>query len=230
MEENMNTGHLQNNQISVSGHLQERNGYFHMALSWTDKNGKRGRKSVSTGLPVKGNKKRADEMLRAARKEQKELLTNMPEAGELLFADFMEQWLDVIKPDIKLTTFGGYQMNVQKAIAPYFRERGILLRELTADDINDFYDEQLERIKATSVHKYHANISKALKYAVKKGMIPYSIMNKVDRPKPDRFVGKFLKQSEAVELFEAVKGHRLELGVMLGALYGLRRSEIVGLR
>ena len=33
-----------------------------------------------------------------------------------------------------------------------------------------------------------------------------------------------------VKLFEAVKGHRLELGVIIGAFYGLRRSEIVGLR
>ena len=121
-------------------------------------------------------------------------------------------------------------MNVKSVIAPYFRERKTLLRKLTANDINDFYAEQLERVKATSVHKYHANIGKALKYAVKKGMIPYTVMDKVDRPKPERFVGKFLKQSEVIGLFEAVKGHKLELGVILGAFYGLRRAEIVGLR
>jgi integrase len=121
-------------------------------------------------------------------------------------------------------------MNVQKAIAPYFRKKGILLAELTADDINDFYAHELKRIKATSVHKLHANISKALKYAVEKDYIPYSIMGKVKRPKAERYVGKFLKQSETVDLFEAVKGHRLELGVIFGAFYGLRRSEIIGLR
>jgi integrase len=55
-------------------------------------------------------------------------------------------------------------------------------------------------------------------------------MGKVKRPKAERFAGKFLKQSEAVELFEAVKEHKLELGVIFGAFYGLRRSEIVGLR
>ena len=226
----MRTDHLQNKPIKVTGHLEDRRGYFHIALNWVDNNGERGRKSVSTGLPVKGNKKRAEEILRQVRREQQELLSSMPEVADLLFADFMEQWLDVIKPEIKLTTYGGYCMNVRTAIAPYFRERGTLLRALTADDINDFYEEQLTRIKATSVHKYHANISKALKHAVKKGMIPYSIMDKVDRPKPERFVGKFLKQSEVVELFDAVKDHKLELGVILGAFYGLRRAEIIGLR
>ena len=200
----MQTGHLHGKQIKVSGHLEEKRGIFQIILSWTDKNGARGRQSISTGLPIKGNKKRAEELLAQTRKEKKELLTNMPDLDSLLFADFMEQWLDVIKKDVKLTTFGGYQLNVKRAIAPYFRELGTLLVELTAEDINEFYDVQLERVKATSVHKYHANISKALKYAVKKGLIPYSIMDKVDRPKPERFVGKFLKQSEAVELFDAV--------------------------
>jgi integrase len=55
-------------------------------------------------------------------------------------------------------------------------------------------------------------------------------MDKVKRPKAERFVGKFLKQGEVISLFETVKGHRLELGVILGAFYGLRRSEVVGLR
>jgi site-specific recombinase XerD len=91
--------------------------------------------------------------------------------------------------------------------------------------VNDFYDEQLERVKAMTVTKYHANISKALKYAVKKNYIPHTFMEKVNRPSTKRFVGKFLKQSEVVELFEAVKGNKLELGVILGAFYSLRRSE-----
>jgi integrase len=237
------TDHLQNNEliIKVAGHLEEKRGIYQMALSWADCNGKRNRKSVSTGLPVKGNKKRAETMLQKTRQEYEEMLMqaqqekekqpeNQDEDPKILFADFMEQWLDVIRPDIKLTTYGGYCMNVKTVIAPYFREKGIYLQDLTASDINDFYAEQLKRVKATSVHKYHANISKALKYAVEKDFIPYSIMDKVKRPKKERFVGKFLKQSEVVALFEAVKGHKLELGVILGAFYGLRRGEIVGLK
>ena len=119
-----------------------------------------------------------------------------PRMNDLLFADFMEQWLEVIRHDIKLTTFGGYQCNVKRAIVPYFKKKGILLRELTADDINEFYTEKLKHLKATSIHKYHANISRAIKYAVEKDYIPDSIMNKVKRPKAkQQHVGKFLKQS-----------------------------------
>ena len=223
-----------NKKIKISGHLEEVRGIFHIKLTWTDETGNRGRKSISTGLTVKGNRKRAEDMLYEVKKEQEALLKGMPRLDNLLFADFMEKWLVAIRNDtknpIKLTTFGGYQMNVQKTIAPYFRKKRILLIELTADDINEFYDEQLERVTGMTVTKYHANISKALKYAVKRNYIPHSPMDRVNRPSTKRFVGKYLKQSEAVKLFEAVKGHKIELGVILGAFYGLRRSEIIGLR
>ncbi|MDR1321963.1 MAG: site-specific integrase [Gracilibacteraceae bacterium] len=237
----MNTTHLQEHQkIKVAGHLEEKRGIFQMALSWKLPDGTRDRKSLSTGLSVKGNKKRAEGMLRdkcaelenVLMVELREKLAVAPgDMGNMLFADFMEhRWLPVIKTEIKLTTYGGYWLNVKSVIAPWFRERGILLKNLTADNINDFYVEKLQGIKATSVHKYHANMHKALKWALQKGWIEHSVMAKVKRPKAERFVGKFLKQSEAVELFEAVKGHRLELGVILGAFYGLRRGEVVGLK
>jgi len=225
--------HSQKERIVVSGHLAEVRGVFHMKLSWTDYNGKRRRKSVSTELPIKGNKKRAEEMLYEVRKAQEaEVISNESKSNPdyMLFADLMEEWLESVRSEVKLTTFGGYQLNVQKAIVPYFRKKGIRLQDLTADDINKFYAHQLQRVKAMTIHKFHANISKALKYAEEKDYITHTIMGKVKRPKAERFTGKFLKQSEIVALFEAVKGHKLELGVILGAFYGLRRSEIVGLR
>lgn len=40
-----------------------------MILSWKDTNGKRRTKSISTGLPIKGNKKRAKALLRQTQKE-----------------------------------------------------------------------------------------------------------------------------------------------------------------
>ena len=55
--------------INVAGHLREQNGTYQMVLSWKDANGKRRTKSISTGLPVKGNKKRAESLLRQTQKE-----------------------------------------------------------------------------------------------------------------------------------------------------------------
>ncbi len=61
-------------QIKVSGHLEDKRGVYQMALSWKA-NGKRERKSISTGLPIKGNKKKAELMLRETRLTLQESLS-----------------------------------------------------------------------------------------------------------------------------------------------------------
>ena len=223
------SGHLQS-KIKVAGHLRDKRDVYQMELSWRGHDGKRNRCSKSTGLKVKGNKKRAEAMLSGYIAEMETELNGSGIISGLLFADFMEEWVSSMKPPkVKLTTYGGYQNNV-KQICNYFRPKGILLSELTADHINDFYDEALERITAMTVLKYHANINSALKYAVKKKKVPFSVMGNVERPSPEEYVAKPLKESEVVALFEAVRGHKLELAVILGAFYGMRRSEVVGLR
>ena len=231
--------HLQNKDFRVSGHLEDKRGIYQIILSWKTSDGTRGRQSVSTGLPIKGNKKRAEDMLQEAKKKKKAELESeigkSPDINSLLFADYLEQWVEAVKDDIALTTYGGYSMNIKSVIGPYFREKEILLCELTPDHLNEFYREQKKRVKMQTVQHYHANISNALNYAVENNILEYSIMStgKVKRPvvpKAQRFVGQFLKQSEAIEVFDKVRGHKLELGVILAAYYGLRRSEVVGLR
>lgn len=212
----------------VAGHLHEKNGYYYIILNLTDANGKRKPKWISTKLPVKGNKKRAEQMLMEERKRYSQPTKSKDD--DILFADFMEQWLDVIKGSITTVTYSSYSNMVKVIIAPYFREKNITLKGLQAKDIQDFYQEQLNRVKASTVIHYHANIHKALKYAVKLELISNNPADRVERPKQEKFQGSFYSSEELNDLFDAVAGTRLELAVLLGAFYGLRRSEIVGLR
>lgn len=99
-----------------------------------------------------------------------------------------------------------------------------------ATDIQAFYMEQLKRVKANSVIHYHANIHKALKYAVKIDLLDSNPADKVERPKKNPFMGSFYDSDEVEKLFEAAKGTLLEIPVFLGAFYGLRRSEVLGLK
>ena len=210
----------------VAGHLHEKNGYYYIILNLTDSVGKRKPKWISTGLTIKGNKKRAEQMLM----EERRKYANAKTGDDVLFADFMEQWLEIVKSTVSIPTYSSYVNAVKSIIAPYFRKKKILLRDLQAHDIQMFYQEQLQRVKASSVIHYHANIHKALKYAVKNDMIPSNPADKVERPKQDKFYGNFYDRDELNKLFEAVAGTKLELPVLLGAFYGLRRSEIVGLK
>ena len=52
----------------------------------------------------------------------------------------------------------------------------------------------------------------------------------LERPKKDRYVGSFYDAEEVNALFEAAKGTKLELPILFGAFYGLRRSEAIGLK
>ena len=213
----------------VAGHLREKSGYYYAVLNYTDALGKRKTKWIKTGLTVKGNKKKAEAILMEARRnfnpEEPKIMN-----GDIMFADFMEQWLDIIKSSVAVPTFASYSTSVKRIIAPYFREKEITLKNLTAKDIQEFYLKELERVSASSVIHYHANIHKALKYAVKIDLIDVNPADKVERPKKDRFVGSFYDADEVNALFAASKGSKLELPILFGAFYGLRRSEAIGLK
>lgn len=213
----------------VAGHLQEKNDHYYMVLSYLNERGKRTSKWVSTGLPVKGNKKKAESMLMELRKSFEPPKVLDP-SEDILFSDFMLHWLEIVKPTIAITTYSSYSTMVKGTIVPYFEKKGIMLKDLKATDIQTFYMDQLKRVKANSVIHYHANIHKALKYAVKNDMIEANPADKIERPKKDRFVGSFYDSKEVEALFEAAKGTKLEIPIFLGAFYGLRRSEAIGLK
>lgn len=216
----------------VAGHLQEKNDFYYIVLSYKDADGKRKTKWEATGLSVKRNKKKAEALLLERRRNF--MVPTAPAEirldDDILFSDFMLKWLEVTKSSIQITTYASYQGMVERIIVPYFRKRGIKLVDLKATDLQDFYTKQLERVKANSVIHYHANIHKALKYAVKIDLIPTNPADKVERPKKNEFKGSYYSADEIHALTEIAEGTKLEIPVLLASFYGLRRSEVLGLK
>ena len=242
----------------LSGHLQEKNGIYYAVLNCKHLDGRRRPKWVSTGLAVKkGNKRAADKKLNEF-KATYSIYGESPEELEvseatstvfvdpvniividedMLFADYMEQWLSDMEVNVDPLTYSGYSDVVTRNIVPYFREKGITLQGLTGKDLKDYY--KYERLgseaegrkpkKGTTVTRYHANIHKALEDAVEDGLLDANVAHK-KRPKSDKFVGDFYLADEATELLEVAVGTKLEIAVLFGLFYGLRRSEIVGLK
>ena len=213
----------------VAGHLREKGGHYYAVLNYTDYQGKRKSKWIATGLTIKGNKKRAEAILMDARRNFQE---EAPERMEpkTLFADFLEQWLEVIRDSIAVPTYASYSNLANGVIIPYFRKRGTTLEELAAKDIQQFYLEQRKRVSGCTVIHYHAIIHKALKYAVKLDLIATNPADRVERPKKERYVASFYDADEVNALFQAARGTNLEIPILLGAFYGLRRSEVIGLK
>lgn len=150
--------------------------------------------------------------------------------GLILFSDYMKIWLDKVKPDVRPTTYTGYHYNVYNVIGPYFQKRRIYLQDITPDDIETFYQDQMQTKNPNTVIRYHANIRKALQYAFKKGFILTNPADRVERPKKGTYVHSFYNKEEVELLLKKVKGTALEFPVTMAAYYGLRREEVVGLK
>lgn len=261
---------------NVTGHLREKKGLFYAVVNYYTDDGERKQKWFSTKLPIRGNKKKAEAILRQILNDfeipksnydvikdclnqkievndngdvsvtyvQNILPTELVESMSLedfpkeqvqfmLFSDYLKKYVPLTlkrKKRIEATTYSSYVGNINNPIAPYFKEKGITLGELKAKDIQTFYDIQLERVTPNTVIHYHAIIRLSLCYARKMGYIRENPIEEVDKPEKNQFVGKFYNSEELSEVIKITRGTRLELPVIFGGFYGLRRSEIVGLR
>ena len=122
----------------VSGHVTTKNGKLYIILNYIDNDKKRQQKWIKTGLSVRGNKRKAEEMLELYREhydiEQEKLvyptetlpkkdeIKNEPinEAANILFGDYLMEWLEGLKNTLEISTYAGYKAKIQNIIAPYF--------------------------------------------------------------------------------------------------------------
>lgn len=144
--------------------------------------------------------------------------------------EYRFQLQEIAKGRLAHATYGAYQGLLKSTIVPYFRKKKLTLRELEARHLQMFYSEMLRRVTPNTVIHYHAVIHSALKYAVKTDMLIQNVADKVDRPRKNSFQPVFLSADEMQKMFEALRGTKLELPVLVAAFYGLRRGEVVGLK
>jgi len=214
----------------MTANLYEQGNHYHVMLSWRQ-NGKRKQKSITTGIPIQGsNKRKAEAARKAILAEWESKVTD--NFTDLLFSDYLLQWLETTRYSIADTTYHSYRNTIEKKICPYFSERKIKLNELKAYHIQDFYTWMLNKgnVSANTIHHYHANIHKALRNAYEMDRIKENPASKVTLPKKEQFKGDYYTPGELRKLVDVVRGTKLEIPVMLVSWFGMRRGEIVGCR
>ena len=233
----------------VQAYLREKKGLYYIVVYYYDDNHERKQIWVSTKLKIRGNKRRAEEMLLEYQQyydikkrelvyeqfEQELVYPKQSMAKETkqespLFGDYIEQWNDELKDTLRVTTYSNYVRQIQRVIKPYFNGKGITLHSITANDIKLFYKEQLKKVSACTIRKYHANIRKCLQEAFEEDKINTNPADKVKLPKGEIFVGDYYNKEELKKLIQMTKGKLLEFPVVMASYYGLRRSEIAGLK
>ena len=214
----------------VAGHLTLKNGRYYAVLNYRNAGGQRKTKWIALGLPEKGNKRKAEAELARLRAEFEPPKEVGDLSSDMLFTDYLLEWLEIAKGRLAVATYSSYAAMIKKPVGPYFRQRNLTLRELEARHLQMFYSEMLRKVKPNTVIHYHAIIHSALKYAVKTDMLVQNVADKVDRPKKNSFQPVFLSAEEMQKMFEALRGTKLELPVLVAAFYGFRRGEVLGLK
>ena len=214
----------------VAGHLQIKNEKYYMVLELRNEQGERKTKWIGTGLTAKGNKRRAEAMLEETRARYFSSVVN--DKAQMPFVEYMSYWLEIVRPNLEENTYAGYKSNIEKRIAPFFKQSGITLGEIKAAQIQEFYTycQTVLHVSNNTVIHYHANLTSAFRYALKMDYIRVNPMNRVKKPKLIQHNANFYSAEETEMLIAAVHGDTIEFPVMMAAYYGLRRSEIAGLR
>ena len=213
----------------MNGSLQIKNDKYYIVSSYKDIDGKYKTKWISTNLPVKGNKKAAQEMLNKWCLEHSQC--NMAYAN-VMFADYLERWIKDASAHIQRSTLRGYKSNLKNHILPYFRNTGVKLVDLKIRDLERFYNylsSEEKSLSPQSVRHCHRIISKSLNDAIRLEIISSNPATLARLPKLNRFVGTFLNMEQLQELVKLFRGKAVEPVVKFICTYGLRRSEALGL-
>lgn len=226
----------------MTGSVQLNKGYWYCVLNMRDENGKPKKKWISTGLPEKGNKRKAEKRLQELKVKygDNNVITNY---ADMLFSDYCDYWLKSKKISLDVITYEGYEIRI-KHIKKYFGDRGILLSKITPRNIKEFYEYLLTE---GNMAKYKKNkglsyrtvkdISLLLKAILREALFVGDILDnpaeraevpkkKQERKKEDVYIDV----EEIPFLYEAIKGHILEELIMITLYLGLRRSEVLGLK
>lgn len=219
----------------MTGTLTVKNGKYYAVLNVYE-DGKRKKKWISTGLPEKGNKRKAEQFLREklAEYERMEGIVR----SDCLFSDYIRIWLEQIARTVDSVTMQGYLTLANSHILPYFDDLKINLQALKPQVLQAYFDKKFKSgrldgkggLSARSLRLHKNIINQALEMAVKNNLLPGNPCSNVILPSLSRYESTFYNEKQLAELYRALQGDPLLPLVKITALYGLRRSELLGLK
>jgi integrase len=158
------------------------------------------------------------------------------ERSDQTMTEYLERWLQTVKPNLGCKTFERYKELVDINIKP--RLGAIKLAKLQPVHIAEFYTwlsaEGNRRtgkgLSGQTILHIHRLLSKALKQAVLWQFRAANPANSVQAPRPVRREIEAIEEDRSALLLECAENTQLYLPILLGLCTGMRRGEILGLR
>lgn len=220
----------------MTGSLQIKNNLYFIVLNTRDAYGKRKQKWISTGLSAKGNKKRAEQLLREqiSEYEKNEKLVQT----DMLFSDAIRQWLKECAIRVDAVSLQGYEALARVHVLPYFDALKIKLIDVDRHVLQKYIDEKYRNgrkdgkggLSATSIRRHKNVLYQTLRDAVLNEFILSNPCQYITLPRLQRFESKFYSADMLNALLNAIKDEPLYPLIKVTSIYGLRRSEVLGLK
>ena len=227
----------------VTGHLAEKRGKWYAVINLYDGEGKRHEKWRSLDLDAKKGSKteanhRLNQIIEQYNNESQYLFEGMTRAereririAEMLVEDYLPMLLESHKPNISESSYDGYRIMIESRMIPFFKPLHLKLKEVTGDEINDYYvNIRNDGLKGTTAQRHHAMLHLAFKSAVKRRIISSNPVEQADRPKSTQFIGSYYNADEIKQLLDGTVNDPMHMVILLAAYYGLRRSEAIGVK
>lgn len=162
------------------------------------------------------------------------------EANNILFADFALEWLGEIKndKDIERNTYQFYESLCKNHIIAYFKKKKYVLSDVTTEVLQEFIDKEKTNgnkhnknaLSPSSLKHLKVVLNQICKKANKDRLLSYNPCTFVKIPKQIKTIPKFYNENQLKVLFEEIKAEELFPLIYVTVMYGLRRSEVLGLK
>src|SRR5215212_1974590 len=152
------------------------------------------------------------------------------DAGTLTLGGYLDSWLShSVRGSVRQRTFERYEQIARVHIKPELGR--IKLKALTPIHVRGLYREKLDdALSPRTVQYIHTTLRKALKEAVRDGLIPRNAADAVKAPKSAKKEINPLTPEQARVFLEAARGDRFEALYVLAIHCGLREGELLGLK
>ncbi len=196
-------------------------------------------KWFSLGVEAKpGNKKKAQNAMT-------ELVArynaNHKEFEGVEFTEYIKKWLSYVEKTVDIITYEGYKQYAEKHIIPYFETKHLALRDVKIGDIEAYYnykavtgrlDGKPGGLSARTIKLHSVILNLVFKRAFYEGYIrsnpcEFAKLPKINKPKQEP---AFYTVEQCHQLLDVVKDTPLYAMIYITIIYGLRRSELMGLK
>lgn len=201
-------------------------------------NGKR--KWINLHIPTeKGNKRKAEQ---AMNQLVNEYYNNRDMFNKIDFVVFARKWLKYVSKHVDEITYIGYTQYVEKHIIPFYEQSGIKVQDMTIKDVESYYnykfvsgrlDGKEGGLSLRTIKLHGVALSQIFEYAIYSGLIKENPCKHAKFPKESSNTShtvSFYTLNQCNELLNKTNGTPLYNMIYITFLYGLRRSELMGLK